>query len=59
MTYDKLVRSGTIQVPARKSFLEEKSGFLEKKSTKSRFGFNIWDKRYCILQKGKLLMFKD
>ena len=59
MTYDKLVRSGTIQVPNRKSFLEEKQGFLEKKSSKSRFGFSVWHKRFCVLQKGKLLVFKD
>ena len=59
MTYDKLVRSGTIQVPKRQSFLEEKQGYLEKKSAKSRFGFSLWNKRFCVLRKGKLLMFKS
>ena len=59
MTYDELARSGVIKVPKRQSFLEEKQGYLEKKSTKSRFGFSMWNKRYCVLQKGKLLMFKS
>mmetsp|Transcript_33774 Transcript_33774/g.41735 ORF Transcript_33774/g.41735 Transcript_33774/m.41735 type:complete len:95 (+) Transcript_33774:2618-2902(+) len=59
MTYDKLVRSGTIRVPKRQSFLEEKQGFLEKKSAKSTFGFSMWNKRFCVLSKGKLLMFKN
>ena len=59
MTYDGLARSGVIKVPKRQSFLEEKQGILEKKSTKSRFGFSMWNKRYCVLLKGKLLMFKS
>ena len=58
MTYDTLVRSGTIQVPSRASLLEEKQGYLEKKSAKSTFGISRWNKRYCVLSKGRLLMFK-
>ena len=57
MNYDTLVRSGTIKVPNRQSMLEEKQGYLEKKSSKSRFGISSWNKRYCVLQKGRLLMF--
>ena len=59
MTYDTLVRSGTIKIPNRASVLEEKQGYLEKKSSKSRFGFSSWDKRFCVLSKGRLLIFKS
>ena len=30
-----------------------------KKSSKSKFGFSMWNKRFCVLRKGRLFMFKS
>ena len=34
-------------------------GYLLKKSSKSLFGVSVWQKRYCVLSKGKLYIYKD
>lgn len=50
-------RHQTLIVPKRASFLEEKEGWLLKKSSKSIFGVSVWQRRFFTLQKGKLLIF--
>jgi len=39
--------------------LEEKQGYLLKKSSKSRFMFQLWQERYFVLFKGKLSIFNS
>jgi len=39
------------------SLLEEKQGPLLKKSSKSKFGISLWQERYFVLQKGKILIY--
>lgn len=45
--------------PARKSpsFLQRKTGYLLKKSSKSTFGVSLWQKRYFVLSQGKLYIY--
>ena len=47
-----------MKVPTRLSFLERRHGYLLKKSSKSRFGISVWNKRYFVLAKGKLQIYK-
>jgi PH domain len=46
----------TVKVPTRVSFLEQRHGYLLKKSSKSRFGISVWNKRYFVLLRGKLVI---
>lgn len=39
------------------SFLTRREGYLLKKSSKSRFGVSVWQKRYFVLAKGKLMVY--
>ena len=41
------------------SMLEQKEGYLLKKSSKSRFVFTLWQERYFVLTKGKLSIFNS
>jgi hypothetical protein len=47
--------------PAKKSasFLSKREGNLLKKSSKSTFGVSVWQKRYFVLTKGKLMVYKS
>ena len=36
-----------------------KEGFLLKKSSKSRFGVSVWQKRYFVLKGDKLLIYNS
>jgi hypothetical protein len=49
----------SVAVSKRQSMLEERQGYLQKKSSKSRFGISLWQKRYFVLAKGKLLVFAN
>lgn len=47
----------SVKVPTRISFLEQRHGYLLKKSSKSRFGISTWNKRYFVLSRGKLVIY--